>query len=162
LEHGFAGAKLNNCRIYGIAAWDLNLAGAEQFDLIITPAGEPVITMDNLEVAQFIYLLLHNEKIRDAIDTVSKKGVLILGRFAGERKGVLDALRTALRQRNFLPIVFDFEKPTQRDFTETIRTLAGLSVFVIADITNPRSAPLELQATVPDYMIPYCADHRRG
>jgi hypothetical protein len=26
---------------------------------------------------------------------------------------------------------------------------------VIVDITNPRSAPLELQATVPDTMIPF-------
>ena len=33
--------------------------------------------------------------------------------------------------------------------------LAGLSRFVIADITNPRSAPLELQATVPEYMITF-------
>jgi hypothetical protein len=27
--------------------------------------------------------------------------------------------------------------------------------FVIADITNPRSAPLELQATVPEIMVPF-------
>jgi hypothetical protein len=54
-----------------------------------------------------------------------------------------------------LPIVFDFERPKGRDFTETIKTLAGMSCFVIADITNPKSAPLELQATVPDYMIPF-------
>ena len=33
--------------------------------------------------------------------------------------------------------------------------LANLSHFVIVDITNPRSAPLELQATVPDTMIPF-------
>jgi hypothetical protein len=33
-------------------------------------------------------------------------------------------------------------------------TLAGMSRFVIADIANPKSAPLELQAAVPDYMIP--------
>ena len=33
--------------------------------------------------------------------------------------------------------------------------LANLSRFVIVDITNPRSAPLELQATVPDYMVPF-------
>jgi hypothetical protein len=26
---------------------------------------------------------------------------------------------------------------------------------VIVDITNPRSTPLELQATVPDYMVPF-------
>jgi hypothetical protein len=60
-----------------------------------------------------------------------------------------------LRDKGFLPIVFDFERPKGRDFTETIMTLAGMSCFVIADITNPSSAPLELQATVPDYMIPF-------
>jgi hypothetical protein len=106
-------------------------------------------------MAQFIYLLLHIESIREVIDTIGKEGVLILGRFTGGRKAVLDALRTALRRRGFLPLVFDFEKPIQRDFTETIMTLAGLSLFVIAEITNPRSAPLELQAAVPDYMIPF-------
>ena len=41
-------------------------------------------------------------------------------------------------------MMFDFERPTQRDFTETIKTLAGLSRFIIADITNPKSSPLEL------------------
>jgi hypothetical protein len=81
--------------------------------------------------------------------------VLILGRFSEERKPVLDALRDALRNKGFLPIVFDFECPKERDFTETVKVLAGLSCFVIVDITNPRSAPLELQATVPDYMIPF-------
>ena len=52
-------------------------------------------------------------------------------------------------------MMFDFEKPTQRDFTETIKTLAGMSRFIIADITNPKLSPLELQATMPDYMIPF-------
>jgi uncharacterized protein YjbI with pentapeptide repeats len=155
VETNLEGANLTGCKVYGISAWNVNLTGAQQSDVVITPDGEPEITVDNLEVAQFIYLLLHNEKIREVIDTIGKKGVLILGRFADERKAVLDALRTALRNRGFLPMVFDFEKPTQRDFTETIMTLAGLSLFVIADITNPRSAPLELQATIPDYMIPF-------
>ncbi len=52
-------------------------------------------------------------------------------------------------------MIFDFEKPTERDFTETVKTLAGLCRFIIADITNPKSSPLELQATVPDYMVPF-------
>jgi hypothetical protein len=52
-------------------------------------------------------------------------------------------------------MMFDFERPTQRDFTETIKTLAGLSRFIIADITNPKASPLELQAIMPDYMIPF-------
>jgi hypothetical protein len=114
-----------------------------------------VITVDNVEVAQFIYLLLNNQKIRDVINTIAEKAVLILGRFTPERKAVLDAIRDALRQRGYLPIVFDFERPTDRDFTETIMTLAGMCLFVIADITNPKSSPLELQATVPNYMIPF-------
>ena len=110
--------------------------------------------MSDLGVAQFIYLLLHNEKIRDVINTISKKGVLILGRFT-ERKDVLEAIRAAVRRRNYVPIVFDFERPTDRDFTETVMTLAGMCFFIVADITQPKSVPLELQATVPNYMVPF-------
>jgi hypothetical protein len=59
-----------------------------------------------------------------------------------------------LRSQDLVPIIFDFEKSQERDFTETIKILAGLSLFIIADITNPKSSPLELQAVVPDYSIP--------
>ena len=155
VETQFADATLINCKIYGISAWNVKLEGAIQKNLVITSEREPTVTVDNLEVAQFIYLLLNNPKIRDVIDTIGQKGVLILGRFSEERKLVLDALREKLRTLNFLPIVFDFERSVERDFTETIMTLAGLSCFIIADITNPKSSPLELQATVPNYMIPF-------
>jgi hypothetical protein len=123
--------------------------------LIITPEGEPAVIVDDLEVPQFVYLLLHNEKIRDVIDTVGKKGVLLLGRFTEGRIVVLERLRDELRNRGCLPIVFNFDKPETKDFTETVRLLAGLSKFVIADITNPKSTPLELHATVPEMMIPF-------
>ena len=129
--------------------------GTKQQDLIITRPDEPEVTVDNIEVAQFVYLLLHNEKIRDVIDTVGKKGVLLLGRFTEGRIVVLERLREELRKRGYLPIVFNFDKPETKDFTETVRLLAGLSKFVIADITNPKSAPLELQATVPEIMVPF-------
>ena len=145
--------NITNCKIYGISAWNLKLQGAVQSDLIITPYNEPIITVDNLEVAQFIYLLLHNEKIRDVIDTISRKVVLILGRF-GEHKAVLDAIRNELRKNDYLPVLFDFEKPTSRDLTETVRTLAHLSRFIIADITEPRSIPHELQAIIPHLAVP--------
>ena len=122
----------------------------------------PSVTVDSLEIAQFTYLLLHNEKIRDVIDTVGKKGVLLLGRFTEGRLAILVRLRDQLRQRGFLPMVFNFDKPETRGFTETVRVLAGLSRFVIVDITNPRSAPLELQATVPECMIPFVPILERG
>jgi uncharacterized protein YjbI with pentapeptide repeats len=149
-------AMVSGSSIYGISVWDLQGEFTGQKDLIITPENAPLITVDNIEVAQFIYLILHNEKIRHVINTLTSKSVLILGRFAiPERKAILDALRNKLREYNLLPIVFDFDRPTDKDFTETIKTLAGLCYFVIADITNPKSAPLELQATVPDYQIPF-------
>jgi uncharacterized protein YjbI with pentapeptide repeats len=149
LKTNFAGADLTRCFVYGVSAWDVTLEGTTQLDLVITPNRDPGITVDNLEVAQFIYLLLHNEKIREVIDTITSKAVLILGRFTSERKAVLDAMRDELRHRNYLPIVFDFEKPVSRDLTETISTLAHMARFIIADITDAKSIPQELERIVP-------------
>jgi hypothetical protein len=73
-----------------------------------------------IEVAQFIYLMLNNQQIREVIDTITSKVVLILGRFTDERKAVLEALRDELRKRNYLPVLFDFDKPASRTTDETI------------------------------------------
>src|SRR5260370_1355535 len=122
VETNLSEANLTGCLIYGISAWNVQLKDAIQLSLIITLPSEPTITVDNLEVAQFIYLLLNNERIRYVIDTISKKAVLILGRFTPKRKAVLDALRNELRKQDYLPILFDFEKPASRDLTETVST----------------------------------------
>ena len=156
VETNLVDAVLTGCRIYGISAWNVELSGGtKQQDLIITLPDEPEVTVDNIEVAQFVYLLLRNEKVRDVIDTIGRKGVLLLGRFTEGRIVVLQRLREELRKRGYLPIVFNFDKPETKDFTETVRLLAGLSKFVIADITNPKSAPLEIQATVPEIIVPF-------
>jgi hypothetical protein len=106
-------------------------------------------------VAQFVYVLLNNAKIRNVIHRVGNKGVLLLGRFTEDRIDVLERLRAELRERGYLPIVFNFDKPKMKDFTETVRLLAGLAHFVIADVTKPKSTPLGLQATVPEIMVPF-------
>jgi hypothetical protein len=162
VETDLRGADLTGCRIYGVSAWGLKLRGAKQQNLVITSKNEPEITVDNIEVAQFVYLLLHNEKIRDVIDTIGKKGVLLLGRFTEGRMVVLERLREKLRDLGYVPMVFNFDKPETKDFTETVRLLCSLSHFVIVDITNPRSAPLELQATVPDHMVPFAPTLQDG
>jgi uncharacterized protein YjbI with pentapeptide repeats len=146
------GATVSNCHVYGISAWDVRINGkTEQLNLIVTPQGDaPVLSVDNLEVAQFIYLLVNNKKIRHVIDTITSKAVLILGRFTEGRKRVLDALRDELRKRDYVPILFDFEKPSRRDLTETVTLLARMARFIIADLTDPRSIPHELYAIVPD------------
>jgi hypothetical protein len=155
VDTDLTGADLTGSRVHGVSAWRVKLVGTKQQNLIITDMDEPTITVDNIEVAQFVYLLLHNEKIRDVIDTIGKKGVLLLGRFTGGRIEILERLRVKLRNLGFVPMVFNFDKPETKDFTETVRLLASLSHFVIVDITNPRSAPLELQAIVSDYMVPF-------
>ena len=121
---------------------------------MITLYGEPEITVDNIEIAQFVYLLLHNEKIRSVIDTITSKVVLILGRFSAERKAVLDAMREALRKRDLLPVIFDFDKPASKDLTGTVTTLANMARFIIADGTDPKSIPHEMATIVPSTLVP--------
>ncbi|MBL8447846.1 MAG: pentapeptide repeat-containing protein [Zoogloeaceae bacterium] len=144
------GARLTGASVYGIAAWGLDLSRVgDQTNLHITPEGRAGLTVDNLELAQFVYLMVHNEKIRGIIDTIGRKAVLILGRFYGERKAVLDALKVKLREFDLVPIVFDWDKPTSRDLTETVALLASMSRFVVADVTDAKSIPQELAEIVP-------------
>jgi len=98
--------------------------------------------------------MLHRRKIRDVIDSLTSKAVLILGRFTDERKVVLDALRDELRKRNYLPILFDFAPSAALDITETVSLLARMARFIIADLTDPSSIPKELEAIVPHLAVP--------
>jgi hypothetical protein len=152
----FRGAQLVGCTIYGLSAWDLKLDEAVQRDLIIVyerddPPEASTLVVDDLRVAQFIYLLLHNPNIRDVLDTITSKVVLILGRFTEERKPVLDAIREQLRtpEHGYVPVIFDFDRPRNKDMTGTVETLARLARFIIADISDPSSVPHELATIVP-------------
>lgn len=146
----FRNSTISKCHVYGVSVWEVDLEGAVQGELVIHPVDKPAVQVDELDLAQFIYLLLSNKRIRQVIDTITSKVVLILGRFTPERKAVLDAIREELRTRNYAPVLFDFEKPVNRDLTETISTLAHMARFVIADITDAKSIPQELERIVPD------------
>ena len=62
-------ADLRGYRIFGVFAWRLTLSeGTKQQGLILTENPEPEITTDDIEVAQFLYLLLHNKKIQRIIE----------------------------------------------------------------------------------------------
>jgi uncharacterized protein YjbI with pentapeptide repeats len=150
----FEGANLSGCGVYGVSAWDIQLNGAIQSNLVITPDYLPTIQVDNLEVAQFVYLLLKSERIRHVIDTITSKVVLILGRFTPERKRILDAIRDGLRTRDYVPMLFDFQKPDSRDLTGTLTTLANLARFIITDLTDPSCIPYELATVVPQTKVP--------
>lgn len=151
VETEISGTNLTGCRVYGVSAWKLRTnQETKQSDLIISDMlhRDVKITVDNLEVAQFIFLLTDNNKIRDILKTITTKTVLILGRFSRERKLVLDAIRYELRRFDYIPVLFDFEKPITRDTHEVVATLARMARFVIADITSPKSIPQELTSIV--------------
>lgn len=147
-------ATLTNCKVYGIAAWDIELEGTEQSNLIITDKGQPTITVDNLEIAQFIYLLLEYKKLRDALNSVIDRGVLLLGRFRDGGLELLKAIAAQLREMQYLPMIFDFDRQDGRNLIETTMTLVGLSRFVIVDLSGP-SVPYELGRLVPNFRLPF-------
>jgi uncharacterized protein YjbI with pentapeptide repeats len=151
VETDLTNADLTGCSVYGISAWRLKLSeGTKQHNLVITPEDEPEVTADDLEVAQFLYLVLQSEKLRTTIDTITSKVVLILGRFPPERKAVLDAVRDRLRQPDlgYVPVVVDFEKPRSHTTVETVMMLARMARFVIADLSDAKSMLQELQLIV--------------
>lgn len=151
VETDFTNADLTGCRIYGMSAWRLKLSkGTKQANLVITPEDEPEITVDDLDVAQFLYLVLHNSKLRRTIETIVSKVVLILGRFPPERKAVLDAARDQLRKPDFgyVPVVIDFQKPRGPATDDTVMMLARMARFVIADLSDAKSVLQELQLIV--------------
>jgi hypothetical protein len=159
------GATIERAQIYGLSAWDVKTDGnTRQRELSLAAPGQAGrISVDDIEVAQFVNLLLDHAKLRKVITAVANKGVLILGGFADPpRKAFLEALANEARARGLLPIIYDFERPPEQDWTETVLTLATLSLFVIADITRPASIPLELQATVPNCMVPFVPVHKKG
>jgi len=155
IETNIKGANLTGCKVFGVSAWNVKTdAKTNQSNLIITKEKENIITIDNLKVAQFIYLILENKEIRDAIDTITSKVVLILGRFTKERKVILELLRKELRKYRYIPVLFDFEKPKSRNFIETVSTLAHLSKFVIVDLTDAKIVLEELPEIVKNIAIP--------
>lgn len=145
----FSKTTIKYCKIYGIAAWNLKLDNSTLSNFTISKEGDAKITVDDIEMAQFIHLLINNQKIRYVINTITSKAVLILGRFYEERKNVLDILRNELHKKDLVPIIFDFKPSENRDLTETVQLLANMSKFIIADLTDAKSIPQELSHIIP-------------
>jgi hypothetical protein len=154
VETNFEAANIEGCAIYGISAWELKLQGANQINLRISPDDEPAIFVDNLEVAQFIYLQLHNTYISEIIGTVGKKVVLILGWFPNERQDILEAVRQVLRQWDYLPLLLEVPPSGPQVNPKTVSLLAHLARFVIVDLTDSKQVLETADAIVRDIAVP--------
>lgn len=141
------GANLTSVHVFGISAWNVETDGNTSQDLIIgnnpNEQKSPLRTHD-LHTAQLLALMLDGAGIRSLIDSVTSKLVLILGSFSTPEKVVLDALRLTLQSFGYVAVEFDFERPSDRDYAETVLTLVGMSRFVVADFTNAKEVRAEV------------------
>jgi len=145
----FSDSKISKCNVYGISSWDMVLDNTIQEDIYIMEDEDELLSVDDIELAQFLYMMIENRNLRKIIDTITSSAVLILGRFTEERKEILDKIKFLTRESGLIPILFDFDGPDSRDVTETVKILASISRFVIADLSDPRSIPQELMLIIP-------------
>jgi uncharacterized protein YjbI with pentapeptide repeats len=148
LKTNLESAVLDNCAVYGTSIWEVNLAESRQRDLDIMPAQEPVLSVDSLQTAQLVGMLLHHERARYEVFSITLNTVLLIGRFPPERKPVLAALKDALRRGDYSPLVLDFHLPGSGDKNEIVKTLGRMSRFIIADMTGDRRIAETLDAVV--------------
>jgi uncharacterized protein YjbI with pentapeptide repeats len=149
-EADLTNALIRSSQVFGVSVWSAKLAGALQSDLRLSIVGsEGSITVDSIQTAVVVHLLLTSGGAREMIDSITAKTVLILGRFTPERKVVLDTIFNALPSRNYVPMLFDFGKPRSRSVLETIMTLAHMARFIIADLSDNKTLSMELSRIVP-------------
>jgi uncharacterized protein YjbI with pentapeptide repeats len=151
----FAVQEITETVVYGVSAWDVHIPDATRqsrlviertYDLYsdIVASGKVPMMVDDLELAQFIYYLSNHRKLRDTLNVLNAKGVLLLGRFQNGGLERLHVIREFLAGEGYLPMVFDFARPDGMSLTETVITMAGLSKFIVADLSGA-SVPAELQ-----------------
>lgn len=148
LRANLEGAVLDNCAVYGASLWEVRTEGASQRDLDIMPAQQPVLSVDSLQTAQLVGMLLHHRQARDEVFAVTLNTALVIGRFPGERKAVLAAVKEALRKGGYSPLVLDFDLPGSGDKNEIVKTLGAMSRFIVADLSGDRRIAETLDAVV--------------
>ena len=156
----FLNSKITNTDVYGANMWDLKHINSNQKDILISNKRSTSNEIDSiklydLELAHLINLLKNNRKFASLFDESKSKFVLILGRFGDHLEVLLKIKERITLTNKYVPILFDWDTcESQLDLLETIQLLAGLSKFIIVDLTSPNSVPAELQAILSNIMIP--------
>jgi hypothetical protein len=160
------GATLTDVHVFGISAWSVETDVNTRQDLIVgkhPDEREAPLRAHDLRTAQLLSLMLDGAGVRSVIDSVTSKLVLILGSFSPEEKTVLDALRLSLQSCGYVAVEFDFERPSERDYAETVLTLVGISRFVVADFTNAKEVRAEVAQARSQYKrVPIVPIAREG
>ena len=157
-----SGADLSNTNIYGISAWDIITdENTVMKNLIINE--NPLVTVDDIEIAQFIYMISNNKKIRNVIDSMRTKGVLILGSFDDKTKSILNKITDILKENDLIPMVFYFEGSKELSLMDTVKTMALLSRFVIIDLSERSGQLFEIgNLSASSIKVPYATIASEG
>lgn len=154
IKTDLSGADLSESYIYGISTWDIKTdKDTIMKNLIIN--NDPLITVNDIEIAQFIYMISNNKRIRNIIDTMRTKAVLILGSFDESSKLILNKFTETLQNNNLIPIVFYFRGSIKQSLIETVKTMALLSRFVIIDLSIRSGQLYELGKIGDSIKVPY-------
>jgi hypothetical protein len=148
----------------GLFDWGLYMAYMPSADAVLFPRAETTAvvkrqTRVRREHAKAIDASLAGARTLDGVhfgeimSELTQRRVLILGRFSDRRLKVLKAIQAELARHpnNYVPELFTFRKPKNRDLMESILGFAALSRFIIADLSEPRSVQAELEAIVQHF-----------
>jgi hypothetical protein len=112
------------------------------------------VTVSDIKTAAFIYSLMESsEDLARNIDEATNRVVLLLGKFRDGGAERLNRIKSLLADYGLIPIKFDFEKPELLNLIETITIIAGLSKFIIADLSGP-SVPAEIERITSSFYKP--------
>jgi Pentapeptide repeats (9 copies) len=153
--------------VYGIAGWDLKTSDdMKQSKLVIERTyelysdliqqGKVPMMVDDIELAQFVYYLSNHKKMRDALNILNDRGVLLLGRFTDGGLERLYSTREWFQHNGYMAMIFDFARPDNLSLIETVVTMAGLSKFFVADLSGS-SVPAELHSIFSQIKKPVLA-----
>jgi uncharacterized protein YjbI with pentapeptide repeats len=107
--------------VYGIAAWDLQTSDEmKQSKLVIERTyelysdliqqGKVPMMVDDIELAQFVYFLSKHAKMRDTLNILNDRGVLLLGRFKDGGLDRLYSMREWFQHNGYMAMIFDFAR----------------------------------------------------
>jgi hypothetical protein len=167
VEASFLVKEITETVVYGLSAWDMAISDeSKQSKLVIEKTyelysdlvaqGKVPMTVDDIELAQFIHYLGNHKKMRDTLNILSEMGVLLLGRFKDGGLERLYTLRELLKGKGYMPMIFDFDRPDSSSLIDTVVTMAGLAKFVVADLSGP-SVGQELSAILSSTRKPVFA-----
>ena len=93
-----------------------------------------------IEDVRALALRLDGAEVSRMLSYVAERSVLILGRFTSARKPTLELIRREIstKPRQYVPILFDFDRPHELTMLESVLRFAAVSRFVIADLSDPK------------------------